>query len=236
MDLVAYKSSLKAVADEIRARNGSNGNLVFPTDFVSTIQNLQLPQSLGTVAKELKEGELTYSLPAGIYDGGRVFVQGGTASIAPSNQQQTKPETGESPLLSATVGGVTTCRVATGIINKSSSASAGVTPSLSITGLDFCPVGATLVRSGSGLYQYAVWCISSVKGPNGCYGWAVPYGTTDTPGARITGATWTFGENSVQCSGIVVNDPQKGAQNGGFGLYKSSGDSNEAYAYIVFGI
>lgn len=192
------KSSLESIADEIRTRAGTNDTMT-PAQMKTAVDNLVIPTQQPTSYINLGASNSPYTIPKGIHSGhGTVTVstQSKTATLS-ANGSTVYPDSGK-VLSSVTIPAKNTFSVAVGTLTPSDKAT-----SISITGLSFQPKGiAVMVTNASSSYVLeprAIVNISSINNTvDGCLTASSGYK------GRVTGATVSFGSNSVSISNITA--------------------------------
>ena len=239
-DKYCKKSSLKALADEIRVRNGdsSNTKYLFPNEFESTISGLLIPTQRGAPSKELKTNDVSYTIPKGVYTGGSVYVDPidyPTIVQSSSSQQTIRDTTNNKPLKKVTVAAANSHPVAVGtwrVGTKNPS-------SMSITGLSFKPIGVIVLSSStlspSSPYYFIRWFCALSNGT--IYGYARGRASTsrDFLGAKINSASVAFSQGSVSLSNIICNDKTYGNQTAYFFQSSTTAANNWPYFYYIWG-
>ena len=237
-DKYCKKSSLEALADEIRVRAGesSSTKYTFPNGFETAISGLVIPTQRGAPSKELKTNDSSYTIQRGVYTGGSVTVDPIELTANPSSSQQTiKDNTNNKPLKKVTVNAANLYQVATGVWQSSTKNPS----SMSVSGLSFKPVGVIVLTlstlASSSPYYFIRWFCALSDGT--VYGYA--RGRTSTSrtflGAKIVSASVTFGNNSVSLSNIVCNDTGYGNQTSYFYQHSTTAANNSRYFYYIWG-
>ena len=237
-DKYCKKSSLEALADEIRVRNGdgSSTKYLFPNEFESTISGLLIPTQRGAPSKELKTNDSSYTIQKGVYTGGSVFVDPIELTANPSSSQQTiKDSTNNKPLKKVTVNAANLYQVAVGNWRGTTKNPT----SWSMSGLSFKPAGIIFltdsILSSSSPYYFIRWFCALNDGT--VYGYC--RGRTSTSnnffGAKIVSASVTFGNNSVSFSNVVCNDTGYGNQTAYVYQNATSLSGNAYYGYYIWG-
>lgn len=222
-DKYCKKSSLEAVADEVRTRAGYPSSLkMTPLQMVDIINNLEIPVQRGAPNVELTVNSPSYTIPKGVYTGGLVYVlpQGGHATLTANGSTVSDPN--GRPLSSVTVPPKNVYTVHNGTTTPSSGAT-----TINFTGLNFKPVGIILAvadwSSKKPVGTNNVVSMASVKGGStyGCLGISSSYCGV------ITSASVTFTDNSVTISNIVANRN---------GSTVSGSFCNNQHYYIIWGV
>lgn len=241
-DKYCKKSSLEALADEIRVRNGdsSSTKYLFPNEFESTISGLLIPTQRGAPSKELKTNDSSYTIQRGVYTGGSVFVDPvsyeGQNAINPSSSQQTiSDSTNKKPIKKVVVNAANLYQVSVGNWRGTTKNPT----SWSISGLPFKPVGLIFLTdstlTSSSPYYYIRWFCALSDGT--VYGYA--RGRTSTSktflGAKIVSASVTFGNSNVSFSNVICNDTGYGNQTAYIYQNSTSATSNTFYGYYIWG-
>ena len=236
-DKYCKKSSLEAIADEIRVRNGdsSSTKYLFPNEFESTISGLLIPTQRGAPSKELKTNDSSYTIQRGVYTGGSVFVDPisyeGQNAINPTFSQQTiKDSTNNKPIKKVVVNGFDSHPLAAGGWRGSVKSPTSIT----ISGLSFTPVGAIFLLATSNTEKLAInmlWKIGNTIG-----GHATPNNSTSNSNrsALITSANFTFSNGSLSVSNIQCTDTS-GTNTAHFYQTSTSASSNQLYVYYIWG-
>lgn len=193
------KSSMKAVADEIRVREGaSSTDKVQGSMMYYRIQNLELPVNYGSPNIVLTANNQSHTVLMGKYTGGSVSVvpQNATATLS-QNGGYVPIESGKT-LASVKVPAKNVKSVATGSLTPSKNAT-----SITVSGLSFRPVGmAVVLQRGS----------TSVVKPkiggfiynNGQINGIAAGGTTY--GSYLTSVSASITDNSITLSNFVVSE------------------------------
>lgn len=241
-DKYCKKSSLEALADEIRVRAGesSSTKYTFPSGFETAISGLLIPTQRGAPSKELKTNDTSYTIQKGVYTGGSVFVDPisyeGQNAINPSSSQQTiKDSTNNKPIKKVVINGVDVHPIATGSWRGSTKNPVSIT----ISGLSFNPVGIAIIhRLNTPAYSNPYYFIRWFAALNGgtIYGYCRNKSASRTNyAAKITSASVSFGSNSVSISNVVCYDSTNGSQTAYFYQSGTSLSGNSRYFYYIWG-
>ena len=192
------KSSVQALANEVKTRKGSSNNIQ-GRSIASDIENLVIPTQRGAPNTVLTTSSPSTTILRGKYTGGAVSVepQAKTATLTSSGGYVYGDN--NRPLSAVTVPASNVFQVVTGSITPSNGAT-----SLSITGLSFAPKGfiAVLANASGGVGNPYIGGIA--YSGNTVYG--VAAGSSAANGCPITSASVSVLSGSVTVSNIVATD------------------------------
>lgn len=189
------KSSMQAVADEIKVRGGFSDKI--QGSYMATeISNLEKPVDRGSPSVTLTASSPSYTVQEGKYTGGSVSVvpQNATATLS-QNGGYVQTEEGKT-LASVKVPAKNTYSYSTGKITPASGAT-----SISISGLSFYPSYIVVVNTSrpSVLRNSQIATVYCDK--NGTVKGAFPNNSAYV--GSVTSASASFGSNSVSISNVV---------------------------------
>ena len=236
------KSSLEAIADEIRVRNGdsSSTKYLFPSGFTSTISGLLIPTQRGAPSKELKTNDSSYIIQKGVYTGGSVTVDPieWLTIVQPSASQQIIKDANNKPLKKVTVGAYNLHPLAVGAWRGSVKNPTSITVSnITYNGSPFKPIGLILICASSDYSSdksgsiNQMWFVDGVVG-----GHATASNSTSSTNrsAIITSANVSFSNGSFSVSNVSCRDTAK-TQTAHFYQQYTNASSNANYLYYVWG-
>lgn len=191
------KSSIKAVADEIRVREGSSStDKVQGSMMYYRIQNLELPVNYGSPNTVLTANNQSHTVLMGKYTGGSVSVtpQNATATLS-QNGGYVPIEDGKT-LASVKVPAKNAYSYSAGKITPASGAT-----SISISGLSFTPLCIVVVNTSkpSTLRENQIAVVYCDK--SGTVRGVFPNKSAYV--GSVTSASASFGSNSVSISNVV---------------------------------
>lgn len=188
------KSSMQAVAGEVKTRKGSSSN-IRGDNIASDISNLVIPAQRGAPETVLTASSTSKTIQRGKYTGGSV-------SIVPQNATATLSKSGGNVSIES---GKTLASVKVPASNLFQSASGTITPSsnatsIGLSNLSFRPVGVIFaLTDGSGATNSPKITYIAYA-PSGIYGNIISganYG-----GAMVTDASVSVTDNSITISNI----------------------------------
>lgn len=211
------KSSMQAVADEIKTRKGSSSNIQ-GSNIASDISNLVIPTQRGSPTTVLTASSTSQTIQRGKYTGGSVSVvpQIATAQLS-QNGGYVQIESGKT-LASVKVPAKNAYSYSSGKITPSNGAT-----SISITGLSFEPTHIAIMNTHIGsVYDDVVVSFYCAKQEDIMGLFTARSGYL----GKVSNATVSFGTNSVTISNIV------GVRNGATinGIFR-----NKEYCWFVWG-
>jgi hypothetical protein len=190
------KSSMQAVADEVKVRAGYPSSATIPGNYIeTTIRQLDLPVQKGAPNITLTANNTYYDVEGGKYTGGSVSVvpQRATAALS-QNGGYVQIESGKT-LASVKVPAKNAYSYSSGKITPSDKAT-----SISITGLSFEPTHIAIMNTSIGsIYDNAVVSFYCAKQESIMGLFTAKSGYL----GKVSNATVSFGTNSVTISNIV---------------------------------
>ena len=222
------KSSIQAVADEVKTRAGiSQATPMAFGDIDDTIVGLVIPTARGAPSTVLTASNPSTTIQRGKYTGGSVSVvpQNATATLS-QNGGYVQVESGKT-LASVTVPAKNTAQVVTGTFKPSSNATSVTIADQAIT---FTPQGVYLALAVgvSGTERTSPKFLIGYFTADGTVVGITGYNSSGTPKyyGRVTSLTADFGNGYVTLSNISTNRN---------GITETANFHNKDYAYIVWG-
>lgn len=211
------KSSMQAVADEIKVRGGFSDKI--QGSYMATeISNLEKPVNRGSPSVTLTASSPSYTVQTGKYIGGSVSVASQNATATLSQNGGYVPIESGKTLASVKVPAKNAYSYSSGKITPSDKAT-----SISITGLSFEPTHIAIMNTNIGnIYDNAVVSFYCAKQESIMGLFAAKSGYL----GKVSSATVSFGTNSVMISNIV------GIRNGATinGIFR-----NKEYCWFAWG-
>lgn len=233
LDVKKYckKTSVQSVADEVKIRKGSAASIQ-GSQIATDISNLVIPVQRGTVNKELKTNDTSYSILRGVYNNGSVYVDPveWPSVVQPSVNQQIIKDANNRPLKKVSVGVFDFHPLAVGSWRGSQKNPT----SLTVSGLPFTPAGVILICGSNNSEKLAIGMIWKVGGVVG--GHAMPNNTASDSNrsAVITSADITFSYGGFSVSNVRCTDTS-GTNGAHFYQTSTTESSNAKYLYYVWG-
>lgn len=191
------KSSMQAVADEIRVRGGFPSTYKIQGSYMATeISNLEIPVNRGSPSVTLTASNPSHTVQEGKYTGGSVSVVPQNATATLSQNGGYVPIESEKTLASVKVPAKNAYSYSTGKITPASGAT-----SISISGLSFVPSHIIVVNTSkpSTLTEKKIVTVYCDK--SGTVGGVFPNNSAYV--GSVTSASASFGSNSVSISNVV---------------------------------